>query len=408
MKSFTTRSLNVDYPKEEPYNALQMPVYNAVAFEFDTSEDIAANFQGKLPAHAYSRTGNPTTEYLELKLKTLTNSHQAIAMASGMAAISTTIFTLCAAGDNIISGSNLFGHTYAFFNQTIKSFGIENRIANLKSASDILSKLDAKTRLIYLESVTNPQLEIPDFMMISKVARENGIILIVDSTLTPPNVFSSLDHGVDVEVMSTTKYISGGATSVGGVVIDNGTFNWNKNPNLKDYAEKFGQNAFAAKLRKNIFRNMGPCMSPQTAHYQIQGLDILELRLERCFENCLKIGDFLEANPGIKRVDYPGLKSSEYYVLAQKYFNGVPGTIMTFDLGSEEECFRFMNKLKIIRRATNLNDNKSLIIHPWSTIYCEFPDEKRQDMGIRPTMMRLSVGIESSADLIEDIRQALS
>ncbi|MFC0875475.1 aminotransferase class I/II-fold pyridoxal phosphate-dependent enzyme [Saccharicrinis sp. FJH2] len=408
MKSFTTRSLNVDYPKNEPYNALQMPVYNAVAFEFDSAEDIADNFQGKLPAHAYSRTGNPTVEYLELKLKTLTNSHQVIAMASGMAAISTTILTLCAAGDNIISGANLFGHTYAFFNQTIKAFNIENRIVDFKNKADIMSRIDQNTRLIYLESVTNPQLEIPDFNMISELARENGIILVVDSTLTPPNIFSSIQHGVDIEVMSTTKYISGGATSVGGAVIDNGTFDWNKNPNLKAYSEKFGPNAFAAKLRKNIFRNIGPCMSAQTAHYQIQGLDILELRLERCYENCIKLGEFMEAETSIFRVDYPGLKSSAYYNLAQKYFTGVPGTIMTFDLESEEACFRFMNKLNIIRRATNLNDNKSLIIHPWSTIYCEFSEEKRTGMGIRPTMMRLSVGIESSKDLIEDIRQALS
>jgi O-acetylhomoserine (thiol)-lyase len=407
MKSFTTRSLNIDYPKEDPYNALQMPVYNAVAFEFDSSEDIADNFQGKLAAHAYSRTGNPTIEYLELKLKTLTNSHQAVAMSSGMAAISTTILTLCAAGDNIISGANLFGHTYAFFNHTIKPFNIENRIANLNDKNDIIRKIDTKTRLIYLESVTNPQLEIPDFEMISKIAKENGIILVVDSTLTPPNIFSSLKAGVDVEVMSTTKYISGGATSVGGAVIDNGTYDWGKNPNLREYTEKFGPNAFAAKLRKNIFRNIGPCMSPQTAHYQIQGLDILELRLERCFENCMKLGDFLEAEKSVLRVDYPGLKSSPFYGLAQKYFNGIPGTIMTFDLETEAACFSFMNKLKVIRRATNLNDNKSLIIHPWSTIYCEFSEEQRMEMGIRPTMMRLSVGIESYADLIDDLRQAL-
>lgn len=408
MKSFTTRSLNIDYQKDEPYRALQMPVYNAVAFEFDTAEDIEANFQGKLPGHAYSRTGNPTIEYLELKLKHLTNSHQAIAMSSGMAAISTSMLTLCKAGDNFIAGANLFGHTYAFFNQNLKDLNIENRLVNLSDPEDIVSKIDSNTRLIYLESVTNPQLEIPDFNMISEIAKKHHLVLLADTTLTPPNIFQSKDFGVDIEIMSTTKYISGGATSVGGAVIDNGTYPWEQNPNVKPFYEKFGENAFTAKLRKSVFRNTGPCMSPQTAHYQIQGLDILELRLQRCYENCMHLGEFFQGEASVTRVDYPGLPGSPFYKAAKKYFSGVPGTIMTFDLKSEKACFEFMNKLKVIRRATNLNDNKSLIIHPWSTIYCEYSENERKLMGIRPTMMRLSVGIEGINDLKEDIKQALT
>ena len=407
MTDFTTRSLNVPYAKDEPHHALQMPVYGAVALEFESSEDIAANFRGELPAHVYSRTGNPTVEYLELKMKALTGARNALAMSSGMAAISTATLALCASGDNIISGNNLFGHTYAFFNQTIAGFNIENRIVDFNHPEAIKDNIDEKTRFIYLETVTNPQLEIPDLETIVCIAHENNILVMVDSTLTPPNIFSSKAFNVDIEVMSTTKYISGGANSVGGMVLDNGITDWSNNPNLSAFYEKFGQDAFVACLRKKIFRNMGPCMSPQVAHTQIIGLDILELRLERCFNNCLALGAYLQEALAVKRVDYPGLKSSAYNTLAEKQYSGVPGTIMTFDLESEAACFAFMNRLNIIRRATNLNDNKSLIIHPWSTIYCEFPEEKRMQMGIRPTMLRLSVGIEGAEALIYDIRQAL-
>jgi len=209
-------------------------------------------------------------------------------------------------------------------------------------------------------------------------------------------------------VMSTTKFISGGATSFGGLVIDNGLYDWNKNPNCSEFAQKFGDDAFIARLRKNYYRNMGTPMTAHTANYMIAGLDILELRVERCYQNCMKLGEFFDNHPKVTRVDYPGLKNSPYYELAIKQFSGVPGSVMTFDLSSQYECFQFMNRLKIIRRATNLNDNKSLIIHPYSTIYTEFSEDDRIKMGIRPTMMRLSVGIEGAEDLMEDIEQALT
>jgi O-acetylhomoserine (thiol)-lyase len=406
-KNFTTRSLNVDFPKSDPYNALQMPVYGAVAFEFESAEQIAANFRGEFPAHVYSRTSNPTVEFFEHKLRSLTDARAAIAMASGMAAISTVILALCKSGDNIISGRNLFGHTLAFFGRTLNDLNIATRFSALNNAEEIESLIDANTRAIYFETVTNPQLEIADIEMLSSVAKKYNLVLIADSTLTPPNVFSSSRFGVDVEVMSTTKSISGGATSVGGAVIDNGLFNWSLNPNVKEYADKFGADAFIAKLRKNIYRNLGPCMTPQTALLHATGLDLLEIRFNRSYTNCMSLGDFLNANESVIRVDYPGLKASEGFALATKQFSGMPGTIMTFDLISEDACFKFMNKLKIIRRATNLSDNKSLIIHPWSTIYNEFTPERRFEMGIRPTTMRLSVGIEGAEDLIADILQAL-
>ncbi len=404
---FTTRSLNVPYPKDDPHKALQMPLYDAVAFEFGSAEQLEANFKGEYIAHVYSRTSNPTVEYFEVKLRELTNSRAAIAVSSGMAAISNAVMALTKSGDNIIAGNRLFGHSYALFKQTLAEFGIETRFSELTVKREIEKLVDENTRAIYFETVTNPQLDIADIEMLARVAKKNQLVLIADSTLTPPNVFSAGGFGVNLEVISTTKYISGGATSFGGAIIDHGNFDWKMNPNLNSYTEKFKEDAFLAKIKKNIFRNTGGSMAPQTAKFQVQGLDILELRVEKCYQNCLALGAWFEAHPKVKRVDYPGLENDPRYKLAQKYFGGVPGTIMSFDLESKAACFAFMNKLMIIRRATNLNDNKTLIIHPASTIYSEFTETERAEANIRDTMMRLSVGIENVEDLIADIEQAL-
>jgi len=407
MKNFTTRSLNIPFPKKDPHNALAMPVYESVAFEFDSAEDIAANFRGEFPAHTYSRTSNPTVEYFETKVRSLTGAHQVLALSSGMAAISASILAVCKQGDNIISGNHLFGHSLALFEQSLSAYGLETRFVDTTKIELIEALIDKNTRAIYFETVTNPQLEIADISRLAEIANKHGLLLIADSTITPPTIFSSISLGVHLEVMSATKFISGGATAVGGIIIDNGIYDWKENPNCLAFAKKFGKDAFIARLRKNYYRNIGMPMTAHTANYMIAGLDILELRVERCYKNCLKLGEFFQQNPKVIRVDYPGLEDSPYYELAVSQFSGVPGTVMTFDLESQEECYRFMNRLKIIRRATNLNDNKSLIIHPYSTIYAEFPENERLNMGIRPTMMRLSVGIEGAEDLIADILQAL-
>jgi O-acetylhomoserine (thiol)-lyase len=407
-QGFTTRSLNVPFPKADPHRALQMPVYGAQAFEFDTAEQIAANFRGEYVAHVYSRSSNPTVEYFEVKLRELTGAHIVLAVSSGMAAIADALFAVAKAGDNIIAGHHLFGHTYALLQQTLPGLGIESRFSPLQDELAIEKLIDQNTRAIFFETVTNPQLEIPDIEMLAGIAMRHNLLLIADSTLTPPNVFEARKHGVHIEVMSTTKYISGGGTSFGGAIIDLGTYDWSLNPATAPYAVKFGRNALIARLRKNIYRNTGGSMTAQTAVQQIAGLDLLELRVSRCHQNCLSVGSFLQSHPKVTAVGYPGLPGSGLYERSLRYFGGIPGTIMTFDLESEAACFAFMNRLKIIRRATNLNDNKSLIIHPWSTIYAEFPEEERILMNIRPTMMRLSAGIEEAGDLIDDISAALA
>ncbi|MGF7139715.1 PLP-dependent transferase [Roseimarinus sediminis] len=407
-KSFTTRSLNIAFPSNDPYRALHMPIYESVAFEFERAEDIAANFRGELPAHVYSRTGNPTVLYLEKKIRELSGAHQVLAVSSGMAAISNSLLNLCEAGDNIIAGNRLFGHTYALFNETLPKIGISTRFANLEDEASIEALIDDKTRLIYFETVTNPQLEIPNIGLLKKLAVKHQLVLMADSTLTPPVTFDARAAGIDIEVMSTTKFISGGATSIGGIIVDYGSYNWNNHPHLSAYVPKLQKDTFFARLKKNIFRNTGACMTAHSAYFQLLGLDLLELRVERCVNNCLELGAYLEKHSSVVSVNYPALPSSPFYERSGQYFNHQPGAILTFDLESEAACFEFMNRLRIVRRATNLNDNKSLIIHPWSTIYVEFPAAERLSMGIRPGMMRLSVGIEGISDLIDDIEQALN
>ncbi len=399
---YTTRSLNTPFPKSDAHNALNFPVYDSVAFEFDSAEDIAAAFQDRKKAHSYSRVTNPSVEYFEEKIKNITDAHAVIAMSSGMAAVTSAMLSLVKPGENIISSSKLFAHTYGLLKETLPGLGIECRFTDMLDQEKIKSSIDKNTRLIFFETVTNPQLEIADIEKIRQIADEHDILLVVDSTITPLNVFNSKSQGVNIEVLSSTKFMSGGATSVGGVIIDNGITDWEKVPALQKFTGKYGENAFLAKQRKEIFRTLGPALSPHTAQMQSLGLDIMDLRVERSYHNCMKIADYLKSSKKVKKVNYPGLPDSKFYDLAKKQFSSVPGTILTFELSSQEECFKFMNKLRIIRRATNLNDNKSLIIHPWSTIYAEYTDEMKISTGLNNRMLRLSVGIEDIDDLIED------
>ncbi len=406
-KGFVTRSLHTRFPKEDAYNALHMPVYDGVAYEFESAEEIADTFAGKKFAHAYSRTSNPTVEYFERKMKAVTDAHAVIALASGMAAISNVLLSLVEGGGNVVASNQLFGHSYALLKQTLPSLGIEVRFVEMTNLQAVEEATDEKTRVYFFETITNPQLEIVDLTMLSALAKSKGVAVVCDSTITPPYVFNSKAFGVDVEVMSTTKFISGGAAAFGGVVLDNGTFDYSGLPALKQWADKFGKDALVARIRKEVFRHLGGTMTAHTAHFMNLGLDIMPLRVDRCVENCQHLANFFQSHPGIVSYNYPGVEGNRGYELAQAQFLGKPGAVMTFDLASKEACYRLYDRLKVMRRATNLNDNKTLIIHPESTIYAEFSAEEKQAMDIRPTMMRLSVGIEDVEDLVADFTQAL-
>lgn len=406
-RKFSTRAVHTKFLKEDPHGALHMPVYENVTFEFKTAEELESAFLGRKPGHMYSRISNPTVENFELRVKELTNAAAVMALSSGMAAISNLILAIAGSGDNIVTSKHLFGNTFSLFEKTLKDWGLETRYCDLTDIKGVARQVDSKTRAIFFETITNPQMEVADVKALSKITKEFNILLVADTTLTPPYLFNSREFGVDCEVLSSTKYISGGATSVGGLIIDNGTYDWSRNKKLASDAKKYGPFTLLNRLRREVYRNIGACMSAHTAFLQSVGLETLALRIDVSCANTLAVAKALEKSRKIRSVNYPGLGSSPYQKIARRQFGAKPGGLLTFDLASKKECFKFMNALKLIRRATNLNDNRTLILHPASTIFCEYDSKLKTEMGVRETMLRLAVGIEDTEDLIDDIKQAL-
>lgn len=408
MKGFTTRAVHCSAAKKDAHGSLRMPVYDSAAFEFESSRDLQLAFEGRQPAHAYSRITNPTVEDFERRVRLLSDALGVIATSSGMAAISSVAFALGASGRNVVTTRFLFGHTLSLFRHTLGRWGFETRFVDFGRPETVRDAVDDNTRFIFLETITNPRLEVADIDRICSIAAEAGIPVILDGTLTTPYLFKSKDHGVAVEVISSTKYMSGGATSVGGVIIDNGTFDWSADPDLHDDAGRYGPYTLLMRLRREVYRNLGACFSPHNAYLQTLGLETLAMRVEKGCANALEIARFLEGHANVKAVSYPGLNASPFHEVARRQFGGRFGGLLTFDLDSREQCFRFMDSLKIIRRATNLNDNKTLIIHPASTIFADYSSEERSTMGVTETMIRVAAGIEDTDDLIEDIKQGLA
>lgn len=405
--SFEAQLLHTPYEKPDAYSSLAMPVYNSAAYEFETAEAMEAAFLGRSADHTYSRITNPTVQYFEARVRTITGAMGVTALNSGMAAISNVMMAVGFAGGNIVTSSHLFGNTFSLFKMTLAAFGVEVRFCDLTNPEAVRKQIDENTFALFLEVITNPQLEIADLKQLSAIASEAGVPLIADSTVVPFSAFHANKFGINIEVVSSTKYISGGATSIGGIIVDYGTFDWSKSRVLAPMAKQFGPHAFTARMRKEIHRNMGAYMTPQVAYMQTLGLETMSLRFERQASTCLELAKRLQTLDKIEFVNYTGLADNPYYELSTAQFGPLPGAMLTFDLSSREECFAFMNRLKLICRATNLFDNKSLIIHPASTIFGTFSEEQRVSMDVSQKTIRLSVGLEELDDLFNDIKQAL-
>lgn len=405
--SFESRLLHTPYEKPDAYNSLAMPVYNSAAFEFETAEAMEAAFVGRSAEHTYSRITNPTVQYFETRVREITGAVGVTALNSGMAAISNVMMTIGYAGGNIVTSSHLFGNTYSLFKMTLAAFGVEVRFCDLTDSEAVRKQIDGNTFALFLEVITNPQLEVADLKQLSVIAKEAGVPLIADTTVVPFSAFQANKFGVNIEVVSSTKYISGGATSVGGLIVDYGTFDWSRSPVLSSLAKQFGLNAFSVRMRKEIHRNMGAYMTPQVAYMQTLGLETMSLRFERQASTCLELAKCLQESDKVESVNYTGLTDNPFYELSKTQFGPLPGAMLTFDLSSKEACFSFMNRLKLICRATNLFDNKSLVIHPASTIFGTFSEEQRVSMDVSQKTIRLSVGLEEADDLFNDIKQAL-
>ena len=398
--SFETQILHTPFEKEDAHHSLSMPVYHTAAYEFETAEEMEAAFCGRTAGHAYSRITNPTVQYFEQRVQAVTGALSVTALNSGMAAISNALITLASAGANIVTSAHLFGNTYSFLKSTLGAFGVEVRFCDLTCLEEVERQIDENTCALFLEVITNPQLEVADLKALAGIVHSAGVPLLADTTAVPFHVFRAADFGVDIEIVSSTKYISGGATCIGGLIIDYGTFDWGHSGKLAALSTDTGKEAFTAKLRREIHRNLG-------AYMQTLGLETMEVRFARQAETCLKLARCLQELPEVESVNYTGLETNPFYELSTRQFGSLPGAMLTFDLPSREICFRFINRLRIIRRATNLFDNKTLAIHPASTIYGSFTEEQRRDMDISQKTIRLSVGLERTDDLLEDIIQAL-
>ncbi len=385
-----TLALHTRYPREDAYHALSMPVYHAAAYEFDNADVMSDAFCGRIDLPDYSRCGNPTVTHFENKVASLTGASSVLAFSSGMAAISNTLLALAAQGKNIVTSRHMFGNTFDLITRTLRRFGVEARLCDLTNLEEVERAVDADTCCVFLEIVTNPQLEVADLSALARIAHAKGAPLVADTTVIPFTEFSSHSMGVDIEIVSSTKYLSGGATSLGGLVIDYGT--------VKD---------FGRCMRNEMVFNLGAYMTPHVAYMQTLGLETLNARYAMQSAATLELAKRLKTLKGIDRVGYVGLEDNAYHELAVRQFGPTAGCMITIDLPSREACFSFINGLKLIHRATNLFDNKSLAIHPASTIFGNFTAEERAAMDVLDTTIRLSVGLESVDDLFEDIKQAL-
>jgi O-acetylhomoserine (thiol)-lyase len=409
MKGFTTKAVHGAAVKKDAHGTLRMPVYDTVAFEHESAEDMQAAFEGRRAAHSYSRISNPTVEDYERRVQLLSDALGVIAVSSGMAAISIVILALAEAGTNIVTSRSLFGNTYSLFESTLRPWGLDITYVDLSDANALAAAINENTRAVFLESITNPQLQVVDVEAVARVAHTRHVPVVLDGTVTSPYLFRSKDFGADLEIMASTKYISGGGTSVGGLILDYGTFNWRHNPKVAPWVAKYKANALLVWLRAEVYRNLGSCLSPHTAYLQALGLETLSLRAQRSCENALAVAQYLDTRQDtVRAVNYPGLPTSKDHETAVRQFPHGFGGILTFDLAGKEQCFTFMNSLRLIRRATNINDNKTLILHPASTIYCEYSPVEKEEMKVSESMLRLSLGIEDVMDIIEDLEAGLA
>lgn len=382
-----TIAINTPYVRPDVYGALAVPVYNNVAFEFSDAVQMADAFCNRIKAPDYARVENPTVTNLEQRVKALTGSEHVTAFNSGMAAISNTLLAVAEQHKNIVSSHHLFGNTLALITTTLNRFGVEARLRDLTNLEAVEAAIDENTCAVFLEIVTNPQLEVANLKAIAEIAHKKGVPVIADSTIIPFTETDLKSLGVDVEVVSSTKYLSGGGTSLGGLVIDYGTY-----PFINE------------RLKYEMLFNLGAYMTPQAAYMQTLGLETLDVRYHRQADNALWLAKELSK---IISVNYVGLPDNPFNALAMQQFGPTAGAMFTIDLASKEDCFSFLNRLKLVHRATNLFDSRTLAIHPASTIFGNFSEEQLVAMDVLQTTIRFSVGLEDKEDILADILQAL-
>ncbi|GIP60354.1 homocysteine synthase [Paenibacillus woosongensis] len=398
-----------------------VPLYQTTSYGFRDTEHAANLFGLKEFGNIYSRIMNPTNDVFEKRIAALEGGVGALATSSGQAAITFSILNIAGAGDEIVSSATLYGGTYNLFSTTLAKLGIKVTFVDSSNPENFRAAITDKTKALYAETIGNPKGDVLDIEAVAAIAHEHGIPLIVDNTFPSPYLLQPIKHGADIVVHSATKFIGGHGTSIGGVIVDGGKFDWKasgKFPGLTEpdpsyngvvYTEALGPLAYIIKARVQLQRDLGASLSPFNAWLLLQGLETLHLRVERHSENALKVAEHLEAHPNVEWVSYAGLPSHESYALAQKYLPKGQGAILTFGIkGGVEAGRKLINSVKLFSHLANVGDSKSLIIHPASTTHLQLSPEEQLSAGVTPGLIRLSIGTESIEDILYDLDQAIA
>jgi O-acetylhomoserine (thiol)-lyase len=419
-----TLALHAGQVDDPTTHARAVPIYATAAYNFTSSEHAADLFALKEFGNIYSRLMNPTNDVLEKRLAALDGGVGALAFASGQAAITAAILTIVHAGQNFVSSRTLYGGTTTLFTQTLKKLGIEVRFFDANQPEQIAALIDANTRLVYIESMGNPKGDVPDFRKIADAAHQHGLPLVIDNTVTTPWLLKPIEHGADIIVYSTTKYLGGHGVHVGGAIVDSGKFDWAANPEkwpeftapdpsyhgvvFTEALKPIGNIAYIIHIRTHWLRDTGACMSPFAAFLFLLGIETLHLRMPRHVENALAIARWLKTHPAVAWVNYAGLEDNPSYANAKKYLPKGAGAIIGFGIkGGREAGKTFIENVKLASHLANIGDAKTLVIHPASTTHQQLSDEEQRAAGVNPEFIRLCVGIEDLEDIQADLDQAL-
>jgi len=417
-----TIAIHTGYDGDPTTKAVAVPIYQTVAFEFDSAEHGAALFNLEVQGNIYTRIGNPTNTVLEKRVAALEGGVDGLSVSSGMAAIEYSLINIAEMGNNIVSTPQLYGATYTLLAHIFPKRGICSRFAASDRPEDVEKLIDGDTRAVYCESVGNPAGNVADIEGLARVAHKHGVPLVVDNTVATPILLRPIEYGADVVVHSMTKFIGGGGTSIGGMIVDSGKFPWRKYPekfymlNVPEvayhgvvYVDHYGDAAFVARCRTVFQRTLGSVLSPLSAFLLLQGIETVALRIDRHVENGRRVAEFLRGDKRVEWVNYVGFEDNPYHELARKYLGGRACSLMTFGVrGGYRAAAKFYDALKLVSRLVNLGDAKSLACHPASTTHRQMSAEERRKAGVTPEMIRLSVGIEHADDITADLDQALN
>lgn len=418
-----TLALHAGQTPDPTTGARAVPIYQTSSYVFRDHEHAANLFALNEFGNIYTRIMNPTTDVFEKRMAALDGGVAALALASGSAAVTTAVLNITKAGQNFVSSQTLYGGTYNLFAHTLPDLGIEARFADASNPESYRDAIDDNTRFLFVETIGNPANDVADFEAIAKIAHDHGIPLIVDNTVASPFLFRPIDHGADIVVYSATKVLGGHGTSIGGVIVDSGNFDWDNGkfpeltePNPSYHGMKFyehfkgvGNISYILKARVILLRDMGACLSPFNAFLLLQGLETLHLRVPRHSENALATAQFLEQHPNVAWVNYPGLPSHPDYDRAQQYLPKGQGAILGFGIkGGADAAVRFINNCKLASHLANILDAKTLVIHPATTTHQQLSPEEQRHAGISPEFVRVSVGLEDIDDILADLDQALT